>query len=317
MHKQILNEAIINLTISAAGPLLIKGQSDSGVDPTRPDVQFVRTGGVIYLPGSSLKGLLRSHCERIIRTMKGNVWSCNPFGTRSLSRDKEEDQYSCDVYFRSKGDLVGSSAQKYTNSCTACRIFGNSVLAGRAQIADAQPSSEVITEERHSIAIDRIYGSPISSTQLNYEVVTIGSFETTLRLKNYTLAQLGLIALALRDISQQRLFLGSGRSRGLGQIEADIKEVTIRYPLCSLNGSIELLNGRKVGETNQLLGIGALTDKKDYSFSKEDVAPLSEKHSYSADIWSGVELKSTEETEILELWQGCVNRWREEVTNGA
>ena len=69
MHKCLFNEAIIKLTIEPVGPILIKA-GDSGSDPTKPDMSFVRTmrngESTVYLPGSSLKGFLRSHCEKLL-----------------------------------------------------------------------------------------------------------------------------------------------------------------------------------------------------------------------------------------------------------
>ena len=38
MHKRIVNQATIELTISHVGPLLIKA-SDQGADPTKPDME--------------------------------------------------------------------------------------------------------------------------------------------------------------------------------------------------------------------------------------------------------------------------------------
>ncbi len=61
MHKRLLNEAILSIAIEPHGPILIKA-GDKGADPTLPDMEFVRTNGTPYLPGSSLKGVIRAHC---------------------------------------------------------------------------------------------------------------------------------------------------------------------------------------------------------------------------------------------------------------
>ena len=75
MHRVLLNRATIRLALRPAGPVLIKA-GESGVDPSLPDMRFVRThrDGVeqVYFPGSSLKGAVRSHCERIARTFAGS-----------------------------------------------------------------------------------------------------------------------------------------------------------------------------------------------------------------------------------------------------
>ena len=42
MHKRLFNEAILELTIHPDGPILVKA-GESGADPTRPAMEFVRT----------------------------------------------------------------------------------------------------------------------------------------------------------------------------------------------------------------------------------------------------------------------------------
>ena len=72
MHKRFVNHCTIDLTLIPCGPILIKSGKE-GADPTKPDMEFVETyhagGRSIYLPGSSLKGALRAHAERIVRTI--------------------------------------------------------------------------------------------------------------------------------------------------------------------------------------------------------------------------------------------------------
>jgi CRISPR/Cas system CSM-associated protein Csm3 (group 7 of RAMP superfamily) len=72
MHKRLVNHCTIDLTLIPDGPILIKSGKE-GADPTKPDMEFVETyhagGKSIYLPGSSLKGAIRAHAERIVRTV--------------------------------------------------------------------------------------------------------------------------------------------------------------------------------------------------------------------------------------------------------
>ena len=62
MHKQLVNEASFRFVIEPDGPILIKA-GESGADPTRPDMEFVRTRWPgskepdVYLPGSSLNSV--------------------------------------------------------------------------------------------------------------------------------------------------------------------------------------------------------------------------------------------------------------------
>ncbi len=94
MHKRFVNHCTIDLTIIPDGPILIKSGRE-GADPTKPQMEFVETfhngRPTIYLPGSSLKGAIRAHAERIVRTVghpeyekpsdSKLIWANNPLDT--------------------------------------------------------------------------------------------------------------------------------------------------------------------------------------------------------------------------------------------
>src|ERR1700733_14339000 len=108
MHKKLLNEAIFHLTISAEGPLLVKSGTETW-DPAVPDMQFVRTrrGGqaeTVFIPGSSLKGTLRSYSEKIVRTL--DVFCCDPF----------DEDHSCSAELKAFAE-ENKAAQIYKRSC--------------------------------------------------------------------------------------------------------------------------------------------------------------------------------------------------------
>ena len=93
MHKRFVNHCTIELTLKPDGPILIKSGRE-GADPTKPDMEFVDTyyegRRSIYLPGSSLKGAIRAHAERIVRTVggdhrppqPGSLWASDPLDDR-------------------------------------------------------------------------------------------------------------------------------------------------------------------------------------------------------------------------------------------
>jgi CRISPR-associated RAMP protein (TIGR02581 family) len=225
MHKQRLNELILDFVIAPAGPLLIKSGVESGADPTLPNMNFVRTrhatlGETVYIPGSSLKGVVRSHTERIIRTVLGDAPTvcCDPF-------DKE---LACG--FRIKVDNL-TTAQQYAQLCLACKIFGHMVQASRLATQDAYPldPTAVKLETRHGVAIDRRSGG-VAVGPFELEVATSGRFATRLRLYNFERWQVGLLALVLRDLSKQELPIGFGKSRGLGRVTACYHRLSLAYP---------------------------------------------------------------------------------------
>lgn len=323
MHKRIVNQAIIEITISPVGPLLIKA-SDQGADPTKPDMEFVETyhtgGRSVYLPGSSLKGAIRSHCERIVRTIGGDgpvekgVWTCDPLQE--------------DAHCRNLRDChPDDPAAVYKNSCVVCKIFGSTDMASHIRITDAYPdkSTEVQLEERNGVAIDRIKGS-VAQGPFNFQVVTAGEFNTRIVLKNFTIAQLALLALVIRDFDEQRVGIGLAKSRGLGQVNMKVKRIEIRYP----TAVVEDDHLRMIGKGNQsnqsieknVVGVGELiSDAESYGFPSPDSVNISEQvQSDDLGIGATVNIDSSESSEssestdgITELWRACVDVWRQRI----
>ncbi len=315
MHKRIVNQAIIELAISPIGPVLIKA-SDQGADPTKPDMEFVETyhagGRSVYLPGSSLKGAIRAHCERIVRTLggdrptDGNVWACNPLDDKEPCR-------------KLKKNHKGNTSAIYKNSCTICQIFGSTDIAARACIADAHPVNleEIQLEERNSVAIDRVYGS-VAVGPFNFQVLTAGKFTTQITVKNFTTAQLALIALAIRDFDQQRVGIGFAKSRGLGQVNMKVKRVEIRYPTAIVENEQLQTLGRQSRPFNDHVVVGAgelVNDWEAYGFPNSDTVNT-EVQARADELGFGATLNFETPEDITALWVGCVNSWHQMIEGG-
>lgn len=339
MFKRTINELSVRLAIAPAGPLLIKAGDTGGADPTRPDMEFVRTWHqgreTIYLPGSSLKGMLRAHCEKIARTVAGadgnGRLSCNP-----LKADAGAADGSCGEKFsRRAGRLSPSDA--YHDSCFVCQMYGNTALASRVRIADAYPSLPLAlarldedertalpptpawddlddaqrqrldpnrTEERHGVAIDRVYGS-VAVGPFNFETATGGVFEATLTLRNFTTAQVGLLALALRDLQQRRIQIGFAKSRGLGRLDVSIPAVVLRYPLGDFLPALAAETVAGVGAVMHALDAGAASA---YGYHAGDAVRV-EGLALAEDGWGGREVELTAAADQDRLWRACAGAW--------
>ncbi len=99
MFKKILNEAWITFKIKATGPILIKaGETDEETEQRQqiehtPKMVFVIDANKeIFIPGSSIKGVWRSWCEKIARTISTEVppLSCDP-----LCDNEKSENFSC------------------------------------------------------------------------------------------------------------------------------------------------------------------------------------------------------------------------------
>jgi CRISPR-associated RAMP protein (TIGR02581 family) len=208
MFRALLNYASLRFTFEPDGPLLVRAGS-GGHDPVRPDMSPIRTrharGETVYVPGSSLKGALRSHAERLLTSVGEPV--CDVF-----SKDS-----SCQKSGR------GAPSDVFAASCRACRTFGSLQVAGRARVGDAYPTEATWdaanqTEMRNGVGIDRRTQSAKGGALFDVEVVTSGRFEACLDLQNYELWQLALCLQAVDDLGEGMLQVGGLKSRGAGSV---------------------------------------------------------------------------------------------------
>jgi CRISPR-associated RAMP protein (TIGR02581 family) len=317
MHKRLVNHCTIDLSIIPDGPILIKSGRE-GADPTNPDMEFVRTfhknGWSIYLPGSSLKGAIRAHAERIVRTIgsetnpnnSSKLWANNPLTDKHtyLKDSKGKDLPSHEIYQKSS----------FTD-----QMFGNTSIASRIRIEDAHPVDvkQLHIEERNGVAIDRVFGS-VAVGPFNYQVCTAGEFQTKIHLKNFTLAQLGLIGLVLRDLNDGWFGLGFAKSRGLGTVKVKYNSATIQYPGCVLNDDnkqICLLGSDNQWNWSYLLGVGEFLSQEEankYGFKKPDKQD-SPVRAELMELGFGVQMKWEGDTQagVKDLFMRGVRSWGE------
>ena len=242
MLKKIINSARIEMEIIPIDPLLIKsGQASvSGVN-----MAFVRTfrsgeKDEPFIPGSSLKGMIRSYAEKICRSLKDSpVPVCLPYlDPKDKAEKGEERQYSCGLLFekfkKDKKRETVPTPDVYRLSCPACRLFGSHCFIGRLATSDAyltesfKAQGRPIFEIRDGVAIDRLTGG-VAVGPFDLEVLTRGEFYTNLDIRNFERWQLGLIALVLRDMEDGLVRIGFGKSRGLGRFKVRITRFGITY----------------------------------------------------------------------------------------
>jgi CRISPR-associated RAMP protein (TIGR02581 family) len=252
MLKKMINHADIDLTIIPLDPMLIKsGQATvSGVD-----MAFVRTYArgrtpEPFIPGSSLKGVIRSYAEKICRSLRdAPVPVCLPYldvGTKTVG---EKNQASCGLrltqYAKTFHKKNIPTPDIYRISCPACRLFGSHYFIGRLETSDGylsdsfKESGNAVFETRDGVAIDRLTGGPVNGAKYDLEVLTKGEFHTRITVRNFERWQLGLLGLVLRDMAEGLIRIGMGKSRGLGRFRADINHFSVSFfgrPRSALHG---------------------------------------------------------------------------------
>lgn len=283
MLKKLMNEAFCTLRITTTGPLLIKSghATVSGPDMT-PVLTFRNGKQEVFIPGSSLKGVFRSHIEKIVCSLQPRV-VCYPFESNNdrqadLKERQRDYRDSCGgmfTQFAKKSDdnrrvLEEQTDLIYAASCPTCRLFGSTSFIGRLAISDAYLSSDTkeIKEQRDGVGIDRLTGGASHGAKFELEVVSTGVvFETDIHLRNFEIWQLGMLFVVLQDMEDGLIALGSGRSRGLGKITATLSDTsTTGRP----GGFVTSTMRNSEEKPEQLWGLGRWLNNDSYGTWRDD-----------------------------------------------
>jgi CRISPR-associated protein Csm3 len=321
MHKKSLNQLRMKLEITASGPILIaagKPPEGSG-DPT---IEFVTTrkdgGETVYIPGSSLKGVIRSYCEKVARTL--GILCCNPL----LNSDEDDDKPDCScgrkVDIKKKRAEIPVPEIYKKHSCHLCKLFGSTGIASRIFIEDAYPKSNLKPYgKRTNTAINRATGAVQEHQLFSMRVMAEGTrFHSEIHVRNFELWQLGLLGLAIRDLHRERIRIGFAKSRGLGKVKGTIKKLTIAYPFYKLTDDGKKMRRLTDGVERVLLedgkfhvyGVGSLMgdDGDEYGYSASDRAVIEVcKAPEAKDDWISSEIVLTDyEKQVERLLKVCV-----------
>lgn len=189
------------------------------------DAPVIKIGGKPVLPGSSLKGALRSSLEGLLAARGVSV--CVPATAipNEIKREKREQQYLEKI-----GRKKPCEPQD-KDLCPVCLIFGTagqkSGLSGSAIFLDATLTGEVSPEtllERTHVAITRDTRSQAGGALVTVESVDAGAkFVGSVRLINPEDWQVGAILQAIEWLKQ--LGIGSKKTAGYGQLNIAVQSI--------------------------------------------------------------------------------------------
>lgn len=197
---------------------------------------FSRTkaGDRYYLPGASLRGVLRQAAERAIAERRPDL-IVDPFAAsgrhagsdRAILAERERAEIEDVETVADRPDSV----RIYRETRPIERCFGHTLLRGRWSIEDAWPEENRTpgVTIRDGVGIDRTTGAARDQIKFDFEALTSGTFTTTLTLVNYELWQLGLLAHALAALDGGDVRLGYGTRRGLGRVRWIVRELAFRW----------------------------------------------------------------------------------------
>jgi CRISPR/Cas system CSM-associated protein Csm3 (group 7 of RAMP superfamily) len=197
-----------------------------------PLVEFITEKGLHapVLSGSSLRGVLRSHGEKIMRTLSTQ----EIFDRENLQANFEHFKShcpACDVLVSDSNAALAScdSRLMVENSseteeemvCLSCRLFGNQRRGSRLWVSDgrwANTNTEWLVQD--FLAIDRFTGGGLDGAKFDAAPLLDARFAVDLMLHDPLDWELGLLTLLLRDMADGLITVGFGAAKGYGKAVA-------------------------------------------------------------------------------------------------
>lgn len=242
----------LTLTINwkPIGSLMVKAESDGIVVDHLPLVSAVDENNLAFvLPGSSIKGALRTQAERIVRTVKQRETPDSNDLSRRFMEQLEQDSLITALFGRAakverngKVRQVGHIGALAVDDCYAqCNIDSQvwNRITGAKTSEDLYEELKVVplpdTQQGFHVAIDRWTGgaadgllySTLEPMGIEWETITLTlDFNQLENNKAEKLVALTLLLLLLRDMMAGRIPLGYGTNRGMGAIAINQIQLT-------------------------------------------------------------------------------------------
>jgi len=232
------NRYNVKYEITTKEPLVI-GSAESVIAVSEAEIKTIKHhDGVPYIPGSSLRGVMRSTMERYQAAFTEfnfvhKVQDKNKDNSVACDLDRIEKEWSKNN--RNRGQM--SVKEKIESLCDLCRLFGANGYGSPLKITDACIISEnlkpELLEDRTHVSIDRNTdtardGSLFSVEAVSKDVTFTGQIifddveleDDALRDKN-----LQLFKALLKIFTEFEFYLGGMRSRGYGLCKFNVKEI--------------------------------------------------------------------------------------------
>jgi len=192
------------------------------IDAHTTDLPIIKdTLGRPFIPGSSMKGAMRSAVEAVARAlgqanMKKAACLCTGEADEWCVSDKRRKELA-----EAATSDAEFAASIWSESCRVCRLFGSPWFAGKFRLSDLtlrHPGDRRPTSEtRDGVAIDRDTGTAARGKLFRYDVTPAGlAFDFHASVDNPNDEELGLALMAIKLLERGDIRIGGGTSRGLG-----------------------------------------------------------------------------------------------------
>lgn len=246
--------ARLNLTLGwkPRDPVMVKAEGDGIAVDILPLVSQVDSGVRFVIPGSSIKGVLRAHAERIIRTVCGVEVTAETNFNQQLqvslvnvlfgSAEKNKPQTNgsknssqgnigalavddCYASFKMTANnwaAVGNTPKATNGTFTQLETTLATALGDRIKpFQMLQPAMHVAIDRWTGGAADSMLYSVLEPIGVSWEAIGL-SLDVARLCKDYPQAvkpAITLLLLVLRDFAHRKIPIGYGTNRGMGTVE--------------------------------------------------------------------------------------------------
>lgn len=264
MFEKFVNRYIIEGNLVAVTALHI-GAAEDEFRPNGCKNPFCRNAkGLPLIPGSSLKGAMRSFLEQYLSSESGRdvVLGEGSYGKavcneKNPCADSQNDdnlkrmlkERGADSQEKLSRYLFGTEGGESGQLCMVCRLFGSKCSAAKFSIRDARVDEKTFQEEfeiRSGVAIDRDLGISGEHKTFTTEVVPEGTtFLFKAVLENADATEWKVVQQLLQAMNIGLIPIGGMKSRGLGEIRL----TNVRYQCINQTNIASYLSGEEIGYT--------------------------------------------------------------------
>lgn len=214
-------------------PLRVGAGSNIGDPGTLMDLPVIRINidGLPkpYIPGSSLKGVLRSISTQVARA-KGIRGVCDGVGTYSCGSKRSNyitpyNEYEGET-FKILQRMIRDEPRENIidfidkNYCIVCKIFGGMSYLSHVYVQDSYIKGHFNIGVKTGIAINRRTGSTIRGGLYKVEFIQPGAtFSFSIYGRNLPNYAIGLLIESLKKIDAGVFKIGGFKSRGFGRVQ--------------------------------------------------------------------------------------------------
>ena len=216
-------------TLKIMSGLHVGASRDLGISAS--DLPVIKDfSGLPFIPGSSLKGVLRSNLESWIRTFNHDL-ACDPTDddNRCIPSKMKQMIVSPDSKQEIIKEFGGVDNIFLEQSCLICRLFGSPWVASKVHIVDMKVEEnwkQELLMVRDGVVIERETETAKPKGKYDFEAVPAGaSFRLEILVENPEAYEMGLLMLGIEMLNQGLASLGGDVSRGLGRIKIDIEDI--------------------------------------------------------------------------------------------